>query len=85
MCVSRPGCACAQSTVDGVAALMKRQEDFENRLIAQDERMKGLGDTADRLIDQGHSEKQMWASGIQNRNLISFRSTIENNVDLHSV
>ena len=45
-----------QSTVEGVEALFKRQEDFENRLLAQEERMKGLGDTADRLMAEKHPD-----------------------------
>ncbi|KAK2186886.1 hypothetical protein NP493_185g03008 [Ridgeia piscesae] len=44
------------STVEGVEALFKRQEDFENRLLAQEERMKGLGDTADRLMAEKHPD-----------------------------
>ena len=44
--------------MEGVEALFKRQEDFENRLMAQEERMKGLGDTADRLMTEQHPDNQ---------------------------
>lgn len=44
--------------MEGVEALFKRQEDFENRLMAQEERMKGLGDTADRLMTEKHPDSQ---------------------------
>ena len=47
-----------QSTVEGVEALLKRQEEVENRLTAQEERMKALGDTADRLMAGQHPDSQ---------------------------
>ena len=47
-----------QSTVEGVEALFKRQEEVENRLTAQEERMKALGDTADRLISGKHPDSR---------------------------
>ena len=34
--------------------LIKRHEDFENTLAAQDERLKAFSDTADRLVAAKH-------------------------------
>ncbi|XP_066999614.1 spectrin beta chain, non-erythrocytic 5 isoform X3 [Anabrus simplex] len=41
-------------SLDDVEALMKRHEDFENTLYAQDERLKGFSEMADKLIEAGH-------------------------------
>ncbi|XP_052269284.1 spectrin beta chain, non-erythrocytic 1-like isoform X3 [Dreissena polymorpha] len=45
------------SDVGGVAALFKRHEDLESTLQAQDEKLKGLDELADKLIKDGHPDK----------------------------
>ncbi|XP_052769142.1 spectrin beta chain, non-erythrocytic 2-like isoform X1 [Mya arenaria] len=45
------------SDVGGVEALYKRHEDLESTLQAQDEKLKGLNDLADKLIADGHPDK----------------------------
>ncbi|XP_071162084.1 spectrin beta chain-like isoform X8 [Mytilus edulis] len=44
-------------TVDDVESLMKRQEDFENTLQAQDDKVKAMDELADKLIRDGHPDK----------------------------
>lgn len=46
-----------QKTVDDVESLMKRQEDFESTLQAQDEKVKALDELADKLISDNHPDK----------------------------
>lgn len=41
-------------SLDDVEALLKRHEDFENTLVAQDERVKAFSEVADQLISLGH-------------------------------
>ena len=45
-----------QSTLDDVEALMKRHDDFENTLMAQDERLRAFSEMADKLITAEHYE-----------------------------
>ena len=45
--------------MDAVEALFKRHEDFENTLLAQEERVKLFDDMADRLIGEGHPDSQL--------------------------
>nr|XP_018898887.1 PREDICTED: spectrin beta chain, non-erythrocytic 1 isoform X2 [Bemisia tabaci] len=44
-------------SIDDVEALLKRHEDFENTLYAQDERLKAFSDLADKFIAAGHNDK----------------------------
>uniref|UniRef100_A0A0P4WIP7 Uncharacterized protein n=1 Tax=Scylla olivacea TaxID=85551 RepID=A0A0P4WIP7_SCYOL len=44
------------STLDDVEALMKRHDDFENTLMAQDERLRAFSEMADKLITAEHYE-----------------------------
>ncbi|XP_076441755.1 spectrin beta chain, non-erythrocytic 5-like [Babylonia areolata] len=44
------------STVDDVEGLLRRHEDFNGKLQAQDDKMKALNDLADRLIAEGHPD-----------------------------
>ncbi|XP_044574402.1 spectrin beta chain, non-erythrocytic 1 isoform X3 [Cotesia glomerata] len=44
-------------SLDDVEALLKQHIKFENTLNAQDERLKAFSDTADRLIQQNHYDK----------------------------
>ncbi|CAH1792768.1 unnamed protein product [Owenia fusiformis] len=46
------------NSVDEVEALFKRHEDFEHKLISQDDRLKGFNDMADKLIQANHPEKK---------------------------
>jgi spectrin beta len=43
-----------QGSLDDVEALIKRHEDFESTLCAQDERLKAFSELADKLIKAGH-------------------------------
>ena len=43
-----------QGSLDEVEALIKRHEDFESMLCAQDERLKAFSELADKLIKVGH-------------------------------
>lgn len=43
-----------QSTLDDVEALLKRHDDFENTLMAQDERLRVFSEMADKLIAAEH-------------------------------
>nr|CAD7456118.1 unnamed protein product [Timema tahoe] len=45
-------------SLDDVEALMKRHEDFENTLYAQDERLKAFSEMANKLIDAGHYDSK---------------------------
>ncbi|RZF42143.1 hypothetical protein LSTR_LSTR016934, partial [Laodelphax striatellus] len=45
-------------SIDDVEALLKRHEDFENMLYAQDERLKAFGEAADKLIALGHYDSR---------------------------
>lgn len=47
-----------QGSLDDVEALMKRHEDFENTLFAQDERLKAFSELADKLIQAGHYDSK---------------------------
>jgi spectrin beta len=47
-----------QGSLDEVEALIKRHEDFESTLIAQDERLKAFSDMCDKLIKAGHYESK---------------------------
>lgn len=47
-----------QGSLDDVEALMKRHEDFENTLYAQDERLKSFSELADKLIGAGHYDSK---------------------------
>lgn len=49
-----------QGSVDDVETLLKRHEDFENTLYAQDERLKLFSEMADKLIDAGHYDHNGW-------------------------
>merc|ERR1712142_335168 len=42
------------STLDDVEALLKRHDDFENTLMAQDERLRTFSEMADKLIAAEH-------------------------------
>ena len=48
-----------QSTVDAVEALFKRHEDFENTLVAQEEKIQALDDMADKLIGARHPDSKL--------------------------
>ena len=48
-----------QSTVDAVEALFKRHEDFENTLVAQEEKIQALDDMADKLIGAKHPDSKL--------------------------
>ena len=50
--------------MDGVEALFKRHEDFENKLVAQDERIKALSDSADKLLSVRHPESKLYVDNI---------------------
>jgi hypothetical protein len=43
-----------QESLDEVEALIKRHEDFESTLFAQDERLNAFSDMSDKLINAGH-------------------------------
>jgi len=43
-----------QVSLDDVEALIKRHEDFESTLCAQDERLNVFSELADKLIKAGH-------------------------------
>jgi len=43
-----------KGSVDDVEALLKRHEDFENSLYAQDERLKTFCEMANKLISANH-------------------------------
>lgn len=43
-----------------VEALYKRHEDLERNLQAQEEKLKGLDDLANKLIAEGHPDKDQW-------------------------
>ena len=58
MCVLT-SCVYPQSTVEAVEALFKRQEDFENTLLAQDEKIKALSDMADKLLRHKHPHSKL--------------------------
>ena len=45
-----------QTTVDGVEGLIKRQDDFENRLNAQKDRLSSFDVLADKYISEKHPE-----------------------------
>ncbi|PSN40703.1 hypothetical protein C0J52_13751 [Blattella germanica] len=45
-------------TLDDVEALIKRHDDFENTLFAQDERLKAFSELADKLIAAGHYDSK---------------------------
>ncbi|XP_034253991.1 spectrin beta chain, non-erythrocytic 1 isoform X5 [Thrips palmi] len=45
-------------SLDDVEALLKRHEEFENMLIAQDDRLKSFSEMADKLIAAGHYDSQ---------------------------
>jgi len=45
-------------TIDDVEALLKRHEDFENTLTAQDERLKVFSEMADKLIAAEHYDSK---------------------------
>jgi spectrin beta len=47
-----------QGSLDDVEALIKRHEDFENTLFAQDERLKAFSELADKLIGAGHYDRK---------------------------
>lgn len=49
-----------KKTVDDVESLMKRQEDFENTLQAQDDKVKAMDELADKLIRDGHPDKDQY-------------------------
>ena len=42
------------NSLDDVEAILKRHNDFENTLGAQDKILKGFSDNADKLIKNGH-------------------------------
>ena len=44
--------------------LIKRHEDFENTLAAQDERLKAFSDTADRLVAAKHYDADRSVSAV---------------------
>ncbi|XP_055956724.1 spectrin beta chain, non-erythrocytic 2 isoform X1 [Patella vulgata] len=46
------------STVDDVEGLLRRHEEFENKLQAQDEKVRGLNDMAEKLIAEKHPNQQ---------------------------
>ncbi|XP_024085304.1 spectrin alpha chain, non-erythrocytic 1 isoform X3 [Cimex lectularius] len=46
------------SSIDDVLALLKRHEDFENTLYAQDERIKQFSDIADKLMRAKHYDSE---------------------------
>ncbi|KAL1131759.1 hypothetical protein AAG570_011372 [Ranatra chinensis] len=45
-------------SIDDVEALLKRHEDFENTLFAQDERLKVFSEMADKLINADHYDSK---------------------------
>ncbi|XP_039289552.1 LOW QUALITY PROTEIN: spectrin alpha chain, non-erythrocytic 1-like [Nilaparvata lugens] len=45
-------------SIDDVEALLKRHEDFEHMLYAQDERLKAFGEAADKLIANKHYDSK---------------------------
>ena len=47
-----------QGSLDDVEALIKRHEDFESTLCAQDERLKAFSELADKLIKAGHYDSK---------------------------
>ena len=42
--------------MDDVEGLLRRHDDFNSKLQAQDDRMKALDELADRLIAEGHPD-----------------------------
>jgi len=46
-----------KGSVDDVEALLKRHEDFENSLYAQDERLKTFCEMANKLISTNHYDR----------------------------
>jgi hypothetical protein len=59
-----------QSTIDDVAGLRKRHEEFANKLKAQDEKMKALDELADRLIREGHPDAKLYVCMVIDRVLV---------------
>ena len=49
-------CCVVQSTVDDVEGLLRRHDDFNSKLQAQDDKLKALNELADRLIAEGHPD-----------------------------
>lgn len=45
-------------SVDDVEKLIKRHDDFDNKLYVQDERVKQLSEMADKLIHSKHPESK---------------------------
>lgn len=63
-------------SLDSVEALMKKHEDFEKSLAAQEDKIKALDDFADKLIDGNHyavedveHRRSMVSSRLQNSKL----------------
>ena len=48
-----------QNSVDGVDVLSKRHEDLENKLAAQEEKVRALDELADRMIREGHPDAKL--------------------------
>ena len=42
--------------MDDVEGLLRRHDDFNSKLLAQDDRLKALNELADRLIAEGHPD-----------------------------
>lgn len=42
-------------TLDAVEALMKKHENFEKSLVAQEEKVKAVDEVASRLLQAGHT------------------------------
>ena len=51
---------CPQSNLGDVESMYKRHEDLESTLAAQEEKLRGLNDLADKLIDDDHPDKDQW-------------------------
>jgi hypothetical protein len=47
-----------QGSLYNVEALIKRHEEFESTLFAQDEKLKAFGQVADKLIKAGHFDSK---------------------------
>lgn len=46
-------------SLDAVEALIKRHEEIEKALVAQEEKTRGLSDTASALVDKGHADGKL--------------------------
>ncbi|XP_050430131.1 spectrin beta chain, non-erythrocytic 5 isoform X2 [Adelges cooleyi] len=70
-------------SIDDVESLLKRHEDFENSLYAQDERLKTFCEMANKLISTDHYDKKhidkRKEAVLQRRNLVKDQAAVRRN------